>query len=296
MKAELACPICKTRLEIAGDEGRCPQDGQAYRRVEGVWRLLRPGREAHFAQFIHEYETVRQAEGRGSDDPAYYRALPFQDVSGRMPAMWQERARSFQTLLSGFILHPSSLILDLGAGNGWLSYQLAKRGHGVTAVDLTTNRFDGLGTHVMYDAEFLPVQAEFDHLPFTNRQVDLTIFNASFHYSTDYAAALAEAWRVTDGAVAIMDTPVYHDSTSGRQMVQEREALFQERYGFPSNAVASENFLTYHRLDELAAELGVRWRLFWPVPQWRWTVRRWRARLRRQREPSQFPLIVGTTV
>ena len=104
-------------------------------------------------------------------------------------------------------------------------------------------------------------------------------------------AAECDVHLTSDGRVVVI-----HDPTSGRQMVQERETLFQETYGFPSNAIASENFLTYQRLGELAAELGMRWWLFGPVPRWRWTVRRWRARLCRQREPAQFPLIVGTTV
>ena len=258
----------------------CPKDGHVYRRLDGIWRLLRPGREAHFAQFIREYETVRRAEGRGSDDPAFYRALPFHDLSGQMTEMWQERARSCQSLLSNVALHPSSLILDLGAGNGWLSYQLAKRGHELTAVDLTTNSFDGLAAHTMYDADFVPVQAEFDHLPMTEAQFDFSLFNASFHYSTDYAVTLAGAFRVTKGYVAVMDTPVYHDPASGQKMVKEREAAYQRKYGFPSNAIASENFLTYGRLYELESQLRICWRLYWPVPRWRWRVRRWRARWR----------------
>ena len=36
-------------------------------------------------------------------------------------------------------------ILDLGAGNGWMSYRLALQGHLPIAVDLLTNDRDGLG-------------------------------------------------------------------------------------------------------------------------------------------------------
>jgi hypothetical protein len=76
-------------------------------------------------------------------------------------------------------------------------------------------------------------------------------------------------------------------------MVQEREADFRRRYGFPSNAIAAENYLTYERLTSLAQTLNIHWQLHWPIPRWRWTLRRWRARLRRHREPAQFPLIIG---
>ena len=297
-----ACPVCRATLApVATGRLRCPADGRVYLQVDGIWRFLPPERELVFAQFIREYETVRRAEGRGSADPAYYRALPFRDLSGRRPADWQVRARSFAPLVRQVVMSLEGeggsplRILDLGAGNGWLSYHLARRGHHLAAVDLAVNPVDGLGAHVHYDAPFTPVQAEFDSLPFTKGQADLVIFNASFHYTPDYATTLREAFRVatSDGKVVVVDSAVYHDDASGRQMVQEREADFRRRYGFPSNAIAAENYLTYERLTSLAQTLNIHWQLHWPIPRWRWTLRRWRARLRRHREPAQFPLIIG---
>ncbi|HFQ93964.1 MAG TPA: class I SAM-dependent methyltransferase [Anaerolineae bacterium] len=268
--------------------------------MDGIWRFLPPERAAHYARFVREYETVRLAEGRQSDDPAYYRALPFRDLSGRMAAMWRERARTF-TLLLAKVAEPLAAerkrplrILDLGAGNGWLAYQLAKRGHEAAAVDLTVNNFDGLGAHAMYDVPFLPIQAEFTRLPLTDGQADLVVFNASFHYAESYEAALAEARRVTraGGRIVIADSPVYRDPENGRRMVREREAAFQARYGFPSNALDSENFLEYGRLEELAQTIEVERTLYWPAPYWRRAIRYAKTRLRRQRKPAQFPLIV----
>lgn len=300
-----ACPRCHAPLEIvAAGAMRCPDDGLSFQRVDGIWRCLLPERAPIFAQFVQEYETVRQGEGRGSDDPAYYRALPFADLSGQMTADWRIRAQSFSTLLEKVLMpleiaQGSSLkILDLGAGNGWLSHQLARRGHDLAAVDLTINRCDGLGARRMYDIDFLPIQAEFDRLPLSDDQADLVIFNASLHYATDYVTTLHEAWRVATlgGLVAVVDTAVYHNPTSGEQMVRERERLFRQKYGFPSNALPSQNYLTYDRLTTLARQLGVDWQLIWPIPAWRWTVRRLRARLRGQREPAQFPLILGQKV
>lgn len=298
-KFVFACPQCGIKLErITAVKQQCPQDGQEYCCIDGIWRFLLPQRQAHFAQFVKEYETVRQAEGRGSTEAAYYRALPFADLTGKMTADWQIRAQSFQVLLQQ-VVGPLAekrpcRILDLGAGNGWLSYRLAQRGHHVAAVDLTVNRFDGLGTHPMYDASFLPVQAEFDHLPFAGGQADLAIFNASLHYTSSYERTLREALRVVrpEGMVVVVDTAVYHDESSGAQMVREREAHFQQTYGFPSNAIAAENYLTYERIEAVAKTLSVSQRLLWPVPGWRRAVRKWRARLNGRREPAQFPLIV----
>lgn len=285
----------------APDERRCPADGTSYRRVDGIWQFLLPERAAYFRQFIQEYETVRRAEGRGSDDPAYYRALPFEDLTGRFRDDWHIRARSFQTLVEWILPTIEAKrgrplkILDLGAGNGWLSYRLAGRGHQVAAVDLLTNAFDGLGAHVHYDVAFTPVQAEFDRLPFVGDQVDLAVFNGSLHYSVDYETTLNEALRVlrADGRLVIMDSPVYHDATSGEQMVREREAQFEEAYGFPSNAIPSENYLTYDRLDELAGASGLIWKIIEPFYGWRWASKPWKARLLGRREPAKFVVVVG---
>jgi len=306
VQLRFACPACRTALEPArAGELRCPAEDHVYEKVDGIWRFLLPERAAFFRRFIQEYETVRRAEGRGADDPAYYRALPFRDLTGRYQEDWRIRAQSFFALIE-HVVEPLELgrsrplvVLDLGAGNGWLSYRLARRAHVVAAVDLLTNTFDGLGAHVHYDTAFTPVQAEFDRLPFADGLADLVVFNGSFHYATHYETTLQEALRVLrqSGRLVIMDSPVYRDARSGERMVREREALFEAKYGFPSNALSSENFLTFERLDELRQHLGIAWRVIRPpyAYGWRWTLRRWRTRLVSRREPAQFMLIVGRT-
>ena len=63
-------------------------------------------------------------------------------------------------------------------------------------VDLLTNPLDGLGSHIQYDTPFIPLQADFNHLPFVGDQNDLVVFNASLHYSTRFETTLCEAWRI----------------------------------------------------------------------------------------------------
>ncbi len=293
-----ACPRCHTPLEqIAADQLVCPSDQLVFRRVQGIWQMLLPERQAEYQQFIHEYETVRQAEGRGSTSPAYYRALPYRDLSGRRPADWRIRAASFDAFLRQ-VLRPIEKgglrILDLGAGNGWLSNRLAVRGHRVAAVDLTTNDFDGLGCYPYYETTFLPVQAEFDHLPFAKCSIDLVLFNASLHYATSYERTLQESLRVLDagGRVVILDTPFYQDPASGKKMVAEREQQFTMQYGFPSDGLASENYLTYARLEELSWRLNLDCQFLTPFYGIGWALRPWKARLLRQREPAKFHLVI----
>jgi HemK-related putative methylase len=299
---KFVCPRCHSRLIADGpDDLACPRDGERFQHHNGVWKFLLPERSAFFQPFIQDYETIRRAEGRGSQDADYYRALPERDLTGRFAEDWAIRSRSFRKLIDEVIqpLERASSrdlsILDLGAGNCWLSNRLAGRGHRLSAVDLLTNEFDGLGAHRFYETRFTPVQAEFDLLPFPDSCFDVVVFNGSIHYSTGYQATLTEAMRVMDdgGRIVILDTPVYRDPSSGDEMIREREEQFERTYGFPSNSLPSEGYLTFDRLAELAMQLGLNWRIARPWYGVRWAVRPWKARLRGHREPAQFLLITG---
>ena len=292
----LACPRCHTSLDdVDSTTKHCVKDGLTFRRMDGIWRMLLPEREEYFARFIRDYETVRRSEGRGSSDASYYRTLPYHGSSD-----WQIRAASFDAFLKNVIVpgeenSKSLRVLDLGAGNGWLSNRLALRGHDVAAIDLMTNDFDGLGCHRLYESNFLPVQAEFDHLPFPDEAADMVLFNASLHYSVDIKGTLTEALRALDksGRLVILDSPVYHNPRSGTQMVHEREAQFTRQYGFASNSLQSENYLTYGRLNELARELNLAWKFITPFYNLQWTLRPLLAFLLHHREPAKFHVIVG---
>jgi SAM-dependent methyltransferase len=252
-------------------------------------------------QFVREYATVRRAEGWGSLDPAYYLALPYRDLTGRYPDIWRIRARSYITFVTK-VLKPLELgrlsILDVGSGNAWLSYRLARRGHAAIAIDVLDDPLDGLRAVRHYTERSRPgaVLAEFDHLPFADADADLVIFNAALHYSTNYQSTIAESLRALrqGGTLVILDSPMYSDPSSGQRMVQEREARFLATYGFASNALDCEHFLTPARLEALSVALHIRWQLHTPRLDPVTAARRQLNGLRARREPARFPVIVGT--
>jgi SAM-dependent methyltransferase len=202
---------------------------------------------------------------------------------------------------SSFVLRPWSTqpdglrVLDLGAGVGWLSNRLAELGHYPCAIDLNLDARDGLGAARHYGGDWPCVQAEFDRLPLADSQVDLVIYNASLHYSTAYRATLAEALRVLlpGGRIVVLDSPIYRQEASGRQMIAERQAAFARDHGTRSDALPNVGYLTWAMLRDLDRELGLRWRVIRPWYGWRWSLRPWRARLLRQREPSTFALLLA---
>lgn len=299
MSPIFACPRCRGALSPTDpDRFKCIPDKLVFPRQNGIWRFLLPERQAYFERFIVDYAHIRAREQRGAADPKYYQELPFRDHSNQRRQEWAIRAATYTALLAQTI-QPLEVkgrlsILDLGAGNGWLSNQLAGRGHAVTAVDLQTDARDGLGATAHYTTSFHAVQAEFDRLPLADHQFDGVIFNASFHYSEDYPTSLAAALAAakTEGFVAILDTPIYTTVSSGTRMVVERQSLFEQLHGTRSDALASENFLTWSRIDDLAASANCRTQWLQPAyPRlWRWR-RRW-IKVRGGREPATFGVLL----
>lgn len=277
----------------------CAHCATTYPRTDGMWRLLTADRESEVRPFLEQYETIRTAEGRGSDDPAFYRALPFEDRTGRFAEDWRVRAESFRTFRARILAplesrHDRPLrVLDLGAGNGWLSNRIARRGHRPVALDLRVDDRDGLGAGRHYETDFPAVQADFRELPFPDRSFDLAVFNASLHYAPDVNRAVQEAARVLrrEGRLAVVDTPLYRDPASGRQMVREREDAFEEAYGFRSDALESANFLTWEGLGEIAASAALTATVHRPSRNWRRRLGPLTAWIRGTREPARLPVI-----
>lgn len=278
----------------------CQECGAVLLQRNGIWLALAKSREEHFRRFLKEYEAVRKFEGRGSDDSEFYLALPYRDQTGRNSRQWKIRSRTYRYLEE--VILPKIrengsrplLTLDLGAGNGWMSYRLASQGHRPIAVDLQTDVFDGLGAAVHFESSlpmlFPRFQAEVDQLPFGCGQFDCAIFNASFHYSENYARTLGEAIRCLrpGGSVVIADSPSYSRDECGQRMVEERQALFERKFGFKSDGLASCEYLTKERLKVLATEFGVEWKAHQVWYGMRWACRPMVARLKRRREPSRF--------
>jgi len=235
--------------------------------------------------FLEQYGRIRASEGRGSSNGAYYRELPFIE-----DAQWKIRAATFRYFDRHILPKQPSRVLDLGAGNGWLSNRMIERGHAAVAIDIFRDQRDGLDATRHYEQRFPVIEAEFDSLPFPSGQYDLAVFNASFHYSADYARTLQEARRCLrpDGRIVILDSPVYQLHAHGNAMRAERQQLFERQFGFRSEALNSIEFLDEPMLAALAKELCLTWTIHQPWYGLAWHMRPVMARLKSRRPPSRF--------
>ncbi len=294
---KLQCPHCNAAV----DSLQCPLCGFQMQMHHGIVNALPTDRVLHFENFIRDYESIRAAEGRGGLTEEFYLALPYKDATGRNSGQWEIRSRSYDYLIRR-VLPPfhNGLVLDLGAGNCWMSFRLALSGYRPIAVDLLTNENDGMGAAKHFERHLpAPIprfQAELGRLPFQEEQFDAIIFNASFHYSEDYEVTLREALRCLkpQGSVIIIDTPWYSKRESGERMVAERHAAFKRSFGTASDSVTSMEYLTDERLKHLARTLSITWTVHRPWYGMKWALRPFIARVRGHREPSRFRIYVAT--
>ena len=256
--------------------------------------------------FAKDYAAHRQAEGRGYEGDELL-ALPYIQ-SGPLARQWGVRARTFDAFMARLV-RPMAAgarrpleLLDLGAGNGWLSYRVAREGHRATALDIRADNVDGLGAaHPFLERAaggmWITV-APFDDIPAPDASFDIAVFNASLHYATDLPAVVAEAARVVrpGGLLAILDSPFYRREADGLAMVAEKTADAPRRFGGRADALMALpfiEFLTRERLAAASAPIGVEWRRSRVVyPPW-YELRSLKARLRGARTPSRFDLWIG---
>jgi ubiquinone/menaquinone biosynthesis C-methylase UbiE len=272
------CPQCHAPLTPQRDELACVNKHR-YRLKNGIWPLLTAEARTRWAAWLKAYTTVRDEEGfsRAAPDSdlgpnaAYYMALPDYDLSGLYSATWKMRGRNYHDMAAHLKRQlPGELsILDLGAGNGWMSRHLSEAGNRLCALDINMDDGDGLPTARVYFARlpirFARVEGEMANLPFEDAQFDAVIANASLHYLADPTAAIGEAARALKpgGAFIVLDSPFYTDATAGERMIADLKAAYT-RYNLPPAAAGS-----YFSYDDFSAKLAavgfgqVEWRGRW---------------------------------
>jgi SAM-dependent methyltransferase len=261
-----------------------------------------PGQHEQLRKFRAAYAQHRAAEGRAANETELL-SLPYLR-HGPLARQWRVRARSFDRFVESVVeprareVFPRRLhVLDLGAGNGWLSYRVTLLGHRAWAVDIRDDSTDGLGAAGGY-ARHLPfpfdrVVASFEELPFARPFFDVVVFNAAIHYALDLAYALQESARVLlpAGRIAILDSPFYARRDAGDAMVAEKRRTAVARFGKYAQdllALPVVEYLTATDLAHASEGLGLRWqrhRVRYPL--W-YELRPVLSALRGHREPSRF--------
>lgn len=254
------CPMCRMPLALNEDGADCASCGRAYSRTDWLFRFVAPQIMRRIQPFVDQYRVVRSADGHGPRSVAAYRALPDALPGDPLVREWRLRRQSYDTLCRAFRLHAEVglRVLDLGAGNGWLSNRLARAGHQPVAVDVNDDACDGLRTCHLYEDRFPLVQAHADYLPFKAGQFDLVVFNASLHYAADPVRTLLGASHMLadGGSLVVMDSPLFTRPEDGESMVTRQLEQLRLRFALTSPIRPGLGFITFDMLADAADAMG----------------------------------------
>lgn len=267
---------------------------------DNIYRFLLPGRAQALATFLAQYRHVREQDGYCSRPAEYYRSLPQVPPGDSQAQGWRIRSATYHSLKRVVLPTPSAhqplTVLDLGAGNAWLSNRLGTLGHECVAVDWLDDQDDGLGAARHYATAITRVQADFDWLPFVPGQFDLVVYNGSLHYSPDIESSLEHAFRMLrpGGRLAIMDSPTFRSKASAERMVSEQAQRFVQGRPTVGAIRPGQGYLLAGELIEAGHRLGIELRHEPSRGDLGWALRRLVAGLKLRREPAGFGLWLGS--
>jgi len=238
----LRCPRGHERLAVEkflpSPLLHCPACAARYPVINDIPALVIPDHKEAVADFCRKYDALRLQEGWASAMPNYYQSLPFRDLSERHSREWQWRVKSFRLLqkwLEQNYAKTRLRILDIGAGSGWMSRELAAN-HDVLAIDANAGPH-GLAALPLAQRDFMAVQAELECLPIASNSFDIAIANASLHYTRHVEAVLDKISRVLrPGAkLIVMDSPTY-PTYAAALAAHERTKIYYSQIGVPELA------------------------------------------------------------
>ena len=224
----IRCPFCRAQLVEDGDRFRCSDCGRTFGRTEdGIPLLLHPELPGA-TEKLREAEgwlEKAQAEGWYEPDDAVDAVLPFVRELGWEDLNWLANGHSFQMLLDRYIGDAQGLrVLEVGAAKAWASRFWLKRDCEYVATDILVDPKIGLGRGAFY-GDFARVQADGEHLPFTDASFDVTYCVATLHHALDLPQMLREMTRVTrpGGIVAGLNEGIRGVGRSGENPDQAGE-------------------------------------------------------------------------
>ncbi|WP_276132994.1 class I SAM-dependent methyltransferase [Polluticoccus soli] len=195
------------------------------------------------------YIQVRDTEGRIVSDELLL-TLPDVPENNSYNTEWKMRANSFsrfRAYLEKRYNSRSLNILDIGCGNGWMSYNLAKGGHTLAGVDLNmaelqqAERVFSMGNNL----KWFYADVMKDDIP--GGPFDIILFSASCQYFSNIKdlTGRTEKLLTPNGEIHLLDSVFYK-----RSQIYEAKARsmdYYSRLGFPLMA----QYYFHHTTDDL---------------------------------------------
>ena len=124
------------------------------------------------------------------------------------PMYFQEMIR-YETVLK-HLSKSATTVVDLGCGDGYLSYMMAQTGHVVTSVDLSTNRLKKF-EEVAQTYHIQQVQADIKNTGLPSGYFDAVVCSEVIEHIKGYEDVLKEAYRILKPGGTFIVTVPYNE-------------------------------------------------------------------------------------
>lgn len=226
----LACPICRQPIQ---DESLSCKQGHVYEQRDGVLVLLTPQFAAQLHAFAQAFQADRIAQHYPTLPHMAYAQLPFGDGVRNDPE-WRARQNDLRLILNLLPKDKVLRVLDVGAWNGWLSHQLATRGHAVTAVAYFSDDQDGLGARKFYpNPQWQAVQLDECDLDVIRDEFDCVILNRCVQFAPDPLRQVqaSQALVAKGGVLMVTGMNIFRDPAKQIERMQQRSVAFKQQHG-----------------------------------------------------------------
>lgn len=182
------------------------------------------------------YIAVRDAEGRVVTDDLL-KQLPYPPESYIHHKEWKVRAESFGRFvhyLDKKYKKQKLNVLDIGCGNGWMSNQLHKQGHSVTAIDLNIIELEQAEKVFGIHNSLQWVYADILKDEIVNSPFDIIVFGASCQYFKEISVLTNRLKPLLSphGSIHLLDTFFYTEATIAA--ARQRTTEYYKKLGYPS--------------------------------------------------------------
>lgn len=218
-------------------------------------RLLTPPFAAQLDAFTQAFQADRIAQQYSGLPQAAYAQLPFGNAVRNDPE-WRARQADLRLILKRLPTGKTLRVLDIGAWNGWLSHQLAIRGHDVTAVSYFADAQDGLGARQFYpNPKWQAIQMDECDLDVLRDEFDVVILNRCVQFSPDVIKQVqaAQARVAAGGLLIATGLNFYKDSSQHTARIQARAVAFRQRHGIDLFLRPTRGYLDWDDLTRLRA-------------------------------------------
>lgn len=181
-----------------------------------------------FEIFESAYIKIRKEEGRVLSIEEI-KKLPFAFKHNNNYSEWKKRHKSTHRLINYISKRSFKTVLDLGCGNGWLSYKIAPLVQNIIAMDVNKTELlqaeevleDSSNSEIIYGDVFF-----WD----ASVNIDLVIINAAIQYFENVPKLLEKLFSFIspNGEIHLIDSPMYSSKLKALKAKQRSRKYFEE--------------------------------------------------------------------